>query len=261
MPLRVPFARPLYGPDHPKGPTRGVDVVAVKRALARAGFLSWRNFDRVYNRRTVRAVQELQRRAGIQPSGHYGFPTHEALRLSRRQGSDHEWAFDAYGVHLIRKRIKEDAKTELEVAQEAIADACAFWIAHRGEIGYAQIRPFPVVDPPTIIRRTDCSGFVTTVIYAAGGPDPNGRGYDGFGYTGTLVSRGVRVGVVDLRVGDLVFYGRTTNPSPAFPVGSPTHVAIAIGGGYVASHGSEPGPMKLDADYRSVHSVRRYDLI
>ena len=33
---KLKLARPLYGPSHPKGPSRGPDVVAVKRATARA---------------------------------------------------------------------------------------------------------------------------------------------------------------------------------------------------------------------------------
>jgi peptidoglycan hydrolase-like protein with peptidoglycan-binding domain len=257
---QVPFSRPLYGPDDPRISKPGADVVAVKRALSRAGFLSWAQFDKVYNRRTVRAVKAFQGSVEIKPTGHYGFATHEALRLTRRQKSTSEWAFDAYAVWLARTYAGQQEKTREELVRDAIADACAFWIRARNQIAYEQVRPFPVLEPPAILRRTDCSGFVTACFFAGGAPDPNEREFDGFGYTGTLVGNGQLVSLADLQVADLVFYGRTTNASPAFPFGSPTHVAVAIGAGYVASHGSEPGPYKLDADYRPVNQVRRYPL-
>lgn len=107
----------------------------------------------------------------------------------------------------------------------------------------------------------NCSGYITTVYFAAGAPDPNGRGYDGLGYTGVEVGRGVQVPLAAIDLLDLVFYGRTLVPSPAFPVGSPTHVAVYIGGGFVASDGSQSGPQKRTVGYREIHSVRRYPLV
>jgi cell wall-associated NlpC family hydrolase len=55
------------------------------------------------------------------------------------------------------------------------------------------------------ILRLDCSEFVTLVYKAAGVVDPNGRGYNGTGYTGTLVANGTRTS--NPQPGDLVFYG------------------------------------------------------
>lgn len=71
------------------------------------------------------------------------------------------------------------------------------------------------------------------------------------GYTGTMLTHGkqVRHRANWLR-GDLFIYGR------GFPG---AHVAMYIGGGLVASHGSESGPYKLAWDYRSdLMQVRRY---
>lgn len=260
---RAPFARPLYGPDDRRFVAPGTDVVAVKRALSRAGHLSWANFDRVYNRRAVRAVQSFQRTVGIQPTGHYGLATHEALRFTEAEAKPGEWAFDAYSVHLLRNYVRAQKRTREEEARDAIADAAAYWIARAGRISYRQMRPFPVVEPPAIPAAIDCSGFVTICYFAADAPDPNGRDYDGYGYTGTLMSHGRDVTVGEVESGDLVFYGRTPShkASPAFPAGSPTHVAVALGGGLVASHGSEGGPYKLRIGYREdLHSVRRYPL-
>ncbi len=71
------------------------------------------------------------------------------------------------------------------------------------------------------------------------------------GYTGTMARHGKLVHHDgDIKVGDLVLYG----PPPTFE-----HVAVALGGGMVFSHGSEAGPFKLPIDYRSDRAeVRRY---
>ena len=258
----APFVRPLYGPGDPRHSSSGPDVVAIKRGLARAGLLDWAKFDRATVVCAIAAVRALQRHAGIPATGHYGFATHEALRRTRRRGGADEWALDAYALLLLRRAARAAHKSELEVAIERGVDAALYWVVNREPIHYAQVRPFPVVDPPELPRHTDCSGFVTTVYFAAGAHDPNRRKYDGHGYTGTLISNGERVTLDELRPLDLVFYGSTRSPSPAFPVGSPTHVAVAIGGGYVASHGQESGPMKYDVDYRrDLHSARRYNLV
>lgn len=75
--------RPLYGPGDPRGPSRGRDVVAVKRGLNKverdffprpAG-----GFDPAYNRKTVDAVKAFQRIEGIEPTGHLGQATLDAL--------------------------------------------------------------------------------------------------------------------------------------------------------------------------------------
>lgn len=72
-----------------------------------------------------------------------------------------------------------------------------------------------------------------------------------WGYTGTMLRCGRPVQHKEnWRRGDLFIYG----------AGWPgKHVAMYLGGGKVASHGSEPGPFLLNWDYRSdLMSVRRY---
>lgn len=266
MNTNAPFCRPLYGPGDRRHSPPGIDVVAVKRGLARAGFFAWAeggHFDARYNPRAVAAVKQFQTKVGIKPTGHYGMATHEALRLTRRKGHPSEWAFDAMASALLRQAQHDHAaETATARAARALVDAAAFWIVHRDESHYAQVRPFPLVVPPQIALRTDCSGFATTCFFAAGSPDPNDRGYDGNGYTGTLVSNGTPVEAHEADAGCLAFYGRTSSPSPAFPVGSPTHVAVCLPGGYIASDGQESGPQKYDLDYRGdFHSTRRYPLV
>lgn len=109
-PPALTFARPLYGPDHPKGPSVGPDVLAVKRVM-------WRwdpdvfpgpalEFDDVYNRRIQNAVQVAQRYWSLYPTGNMGKTTFERmLRALRGRG---EWkpvesAWDRIAIELYRQ--------------------------------------------------------------------------------------------------------------------------------------------------------------
>lgn len=101
----------------------------------------------------------------------------------------------------------------------------------------------------------DCSAFATWCLWNGlhhfGVRDTvNGANWR-YGYTGTMAKHGklVRHEGNILR-GDLVLYGH------GWPF---EHVAIAVGGGKVISHGSEAGPFLLPIDYRSDRAeVRRY---
>jgi len=126
-------------------------------------------------------------------------------------------------------------------------------------ISYSQSRPIQLVGPDHLPTHGDCSGSVTMIYEAAGFADPNGRGYDGYGYTGTLVAHGHPVKRSDIQPCDLVFYG-SSSARPGFPAGSPTHVAMVMDRkGAIFTFGSDPGPSIRRIDYRSdLHSVRRY---
>jgi hypothetical protein len=79
----VKLKRPLYGPDEPKGPSRGSDVVAIKRALSKVETDFFprpaAGFDEVYNRKTAAAVKVFQRLNKIEATGDVGQPTLDAL--------------------------------------------------------------------------------------------------------------------------------------------------------------------------------------
>jgi cell wall-associated NlpC family hydrolase len=85
---------------------------------------------------------------------------------------------------------------------------------------------------------TDCSGFATLCYFVAGAPDPNGLGYSGAGWTGTMLRHMGSVEPSEARRGDLVVWG-------AYPG---RHVAILIERGddpLLCSHGSERGPIAI----------------
>jgi len=121
--------------------------------------------------------------------------------------------------------------------------AQAEWgIAHEPQIHYAEKRPIPLdaFKAHRLPLTTDCSGFVTCVAYAAGvKPDPNGQGYNGQGYTGTLLAHLPHITRAQAVAGDFVVFG----PYPG------EHVVMLLQDGsatdpYVASHGTEGGPRK-----------------
>jgi cell wall-associated NlpC family hydrolase len=98
----------------------------------------------------------------------------------------------------------------------------------QGTYEYSETRPYPpdLFTPPPV--KTDCSGFFTLAYKKGGAPDPNGLGYSGEGFTGTLLAR-----------------GRSTNtPQPGDGAfwSNPDHVGLYIGDGMVVEFGAPPGP-------------------
>lgn len=118
-------------------------------------------------------------------------------------------------------------------------------------IHYEQIRPMPLTwtVPPSL--TTDCSGFATLCYKLAGAPDPNGLGYNGRGYTGTLLTHGKST--QKPQPADLVFFG----PEDA------EHVCIVVEAGadpLLVSHGQEAGPItiRLSAEAKAHTKPVRY---
>lgn len=227
--------------------TVGNDAYAVKRMLKRKGFglglaLGNNRYGRTFGPVAVLRLKQFQRKHKLAADGVYGAATH---RKAIRGGG-----FDAYGRFLMASiKVPSEAATR----RATIVAAALLGARNRDAIHYTQTyrRMQGVRErlrPPRFPVYEDCSSFATWCYWVAGAPDPNGRGYDGAGYTGTQTSHGRRVGLTEhLLPGDLVFYGN--------PIG---HVAIYIGGGKVVSHGSEGGPYVLPIAYRPITQVRRY---
>ena len=104
-------------------------------------------------------------------------------------------------------------------------------------------------------RYADCSAMGTWWLWQGldhfGCRDTvNGTGFRS-GFTGTMLTHGKRVQhQANWLRGDLLIYG------DGYPG---EHVAMYLGGGFVASHGSERGPFRLRWDYRpDLYQVRRY---
>lgn len=226
--------------------TRGPDALAVKRALTRKGYgqglrLSGK-LANVFGPIAVRNLKRWKKRVGQKQTGVYGGTAHKAMVASR--------GFDRYGAWLMAKA---PSPNQSSVQSKIVATALLGW-HENDQIHYTQdsrrmqgVRER--IRPPHVPHYEDCSSFATWCFWIAGAPDPNGLGYNGYGFTGTQIRHGRKVS--NARAGDLVFYGNKG--------GVPTHVAIAVGGGKVVGHGSEIGPVLALISYRrDIHSIRRY---
>jgi len=112
-------------------------------------------------------------------------------------------------------------------------------LRNESSIHYQQSRPMPLkrMKNRMLPLFTDCSGSTTGCYYAAGLKDPNGRAYDGSGYTGTMRSYMRRIASVDqARVGDCIIYGPGT--------GKHVVMVYEVNGDdpLCFSHGQESGP-------------------
>lgn len=115
---------------------------------------------------------------------------------------------------------------------------CNWGVAHNAEIHYAETRPIPINIPKYYLPfTTDCSGFVTIMAKWSGAADPSGLGYNGQGYTGTLLDHLPHITKQESLPGDLVVLA----PPPGH------HVVVLVEAGTVAdplvvSHGREADP-------------------
>jgi len=134
-------------------------------------------------------------------------------------------------------RAHDAAKSET-VRVQIVANA-RWGIEHEPDVHYEQLRPIDGLhEAHRLPLHTDCSGFSTLCYAWAGAPDPNGLGYGGQGYTGTLLQHMERIPLSAVRPGDLVVWG----PPPGH------HVALVLESGsdpLLCSHGQEKGPLEI----------------
>lgn len=96
----VPYTRAL------KLGSKGKDVLAVKRALAREGSYKWprvRRLTRVAGPGFISALRRFQEARGVTVTGRYCEATHYALRHARKAAHTNEWAYDALAVSLMKE--------------------------------------------------------------------------------------------------------------------------------------------------------------
>lgn len=257
-------------PRQIKQGNRGLDVVGHKRALSRArpDLYLWvpeekGGFTELAGDAFMDAVVAWKKSRGLGTSRVLGGRAHEVLERTHRKDHKNEWAFDATAVNQCHAYYEKVTKSPEERVREDIINAAFFWHSHRLNIPYDQQRPYPAIRPPSVPRALDCSEFVSICHYAGHAPDPNGRHYDGDGYTGTLKNHGTRVySIGNMKPGDLIFYGSTRRARPGFNVGDPTHVGMYAGkhNGIHMSFQMGSYPMKyIDYRYRhDLHSMRTY---
>jgi len=146
--------------------------------------------------------------------------------------------------------------TEKRSARTALARFLNDSELRRGSVHYTQKRPFDETVEPSKGYYGDCSSYLSQAFrwvvshYHIPLADPNGRDYDGYGFTGTLLAVNHKHNVPLNRkffVGDMAIYGTFWDTR---------HVVVCRKGGYGAdavwsSHGSEAGPLPVRLRYRS----------
>ena len=117
-----------------------------------------------------------------------------------------------------------------------IVEVARWGVRNAARIHYAEVRPMPL--RRALPLATDCSGFATLCYFLAGAPDPNGLGYIGQGYTGSLLRHLPHIAPADAKEGDIVVWGRYPG----------RHCAVMVEPGddpLLVSHGSERGPLEI----------------
>lgn len=223
----------------------GFDVLALQRALSVAGLRTWGTFTRTYGIGTRRQVERFQQTHGLHADGVYGVLTHRKLGPF----------YDARGIWLLHHvHIIAPAQR----SQARLLAAATILYNRRAVVHYTEgpARMWIVRNRYTLEGLgtmaqdwEDCSSSITGIYDIADLLDPNGLGFDGLGFTGTLAEHGVSIGLNQAQIGSLGFYGH-------FPY---SHVILNVGVNRWFSHGSEAGPLLLPASYRpDLGDVRRY---
>jgi hypothetical protein len=139
---------------------------------------------------------------------------------------------------------RHDAAKAMTIREEVVKVA-RWGIANEPQIHYRQSRPIAGLhEPYKLPLYTDCAGFATLCYAWSGADDPNGLGYSGQGYTGTLLQHMNHIPQAAVQPGDLVVWG----PAPGH------HVALVLAIGadpLLASHGQEKGPIAIRVSVES----------
>ena len=249
MPDPGPHARTLYPPSAEKGPVpNGDDVIAVKRAISRAGFLKWSDFDGVYGETISDSVAKFQKSVGMDISGFYGDATHKKLKATKvPKGATHagEDVFDQTAANLYKNYASAGTKPAKQLVQEKITEFCKRAISEP-DWYYSQNRAVDISVNPDGSNTSDCSGSTIQAFHFAkretgiNVPDPAKQGWSGYGNTNYYEDDHPTVSG-SYQVGDLAHYDG--------------HVTVCYQGGNADtskwfSFGSEP-PSSRTLHYRS----------
>ena len=248
----VPFKRELQLGD------TGEDVLAVKRAIARAGFWKWQQFSEKYHEKFARGkprptprfnqgVAGYKRSQGIKAGITYTKETHQALvatRVPAGKPNAGEWVFDKSA------RMLYNGFEDISAEEKILTDIYKYWdelVRNKYSVHYSQMRPWKKKDPITYPIWLDCSStcIYTAWLADAKSPDPV-NGFNGYGYTGTLISGGFRIAHNEVeRYANkhliLAFYGTSR--------WNTKHVTSVKSLNKVYSNGSERAPEILTTPY------------
>lgn len=229
---------------------------SLRRALVKRGIVATNKANGIYGVETTNDVNRFKHAYDIRPVQGLDFGGDgEWLALIPFIGPYDQAFIDGYAKKVAADKAAEQAALDAihGVGMQAqLASIALRFYAEREYHVYRQVRPmvgglFDVSNR----NRLDCSSTVTLIYKEAKAPDPNGRDYDGQGYTGTLWPRGTFLTGAKPMAGDLSFYGWQDG-------GIPSHVAICISDTEVVSFGHTPierYPIRYRSDFRG---IKRY---
>lgn len=256
-------------PGRMKLGSTGQQVVLLKRALRQAGLLPGRGKPTGYlGPFAARAIRKLgaakhlpalERPGKTKPGRRSVKPIRNAGVYGPRSHVKLANYYDAYGAARLRAIARARQVASIQAAGVA---ACRLVVRNRGVIHYTQsvLRMSGVrgkLLPPQFGRWEDCSSEATWIAYCMdatarrfGGrfPDPNGLGYSGLGYTGTMIRNGRSISAY---AGPPAF----TSTFYGVPIG---HMGVKMSMAYIMSHGSERGPVEVPLGYRRPVAARYY---
>ncbi|MFZ5890749.1 MAG: peptidoglycan-binding protein [Myxococcota bacterium] len=218
-------SKPLQGVTVPGVDLRrgaeGSGVRQIQHALVRLRLMTQQQMNTgpgIFGPITEAALKKFQKGHGVDSTGVYGPKTRAAfVRLGAKLG-----------------RVPKPPPTA--TLRTKIVRHGKWGVAHKGQIHYRQSRPIDGINKPhKLPLYTDCSGFVTLCYKWAGAPDPNGNGYDGSGYTGTLDAHMRHIPHAKIHPGDLLLW-------------KGKHVSLVVAAGpdpLLVSHGEESGPYQI----------------
>jgi hypothetical protein len=251
---QAPYTGP-YASTATKFDSEGPTVIALKRAISRLGYLTWKgdeftdqwpagqSFDKAYRR--------WQLDEDMPADGVYGRQSWKMLRYAKvPPGKPHagEYALDKYSQDLLRKEWDAEHTPDEDDIRTEIAHFCRLAEGNEDDWHYRQARPVDItVNPLASYVWSDCSGYVIQAYRWARDktglliPDPAIQKWTGYGNTDWYEDDHPRVGE-PYRTGDLAHYRG--------------HVTLCRRGGTStasiwSSHGQEAGPMPLSLHYRS----------
>lgn len=162
-------------------------------------------------------------------------------------------------TYLVRRHLRGYGLTKEQEIRAAIVGHALWAVQHEPQIHYAQVRPDDQLHHVRPLPwYTDCSEFVTTIYKWAGGPDPNGMGFNGYGNTDSMANHGHTIALWEAEPGDVVIWGTFTK------WGFWTHHTAVIVDTtnrvdpLVVSHGQERGPIKLHLSTETGYQHRSY---
>lgn len=213
----------------------GKDVVGAKRAIWKClGLPIPSRASRIFGLGAVRNLRRAQAKLGVRVDGQLGRVT-----LARLVEFFDDYAFFLYVGY-------PPGQTKEQHVRNGVVAYALWGYNNRDRIGYAKFRPMIFLDDLNHLPRSeDCSTFATKAHKAGGAVDPNGSLYDGWGNTSTIRAYGLAIPYSQAKPGDLLHYD------------DPEHVSIYVGDRRCVSHGSDPGPLLLPADYRTIVRVTR----